>query len=557
MASPCLLLAVATLCVASIMSSQPPSYSSPLGQQACNNFAASFSAANTSIILVEYHQNGSQFPTVGQVASCGGPYKANVTNNLCRIVTNTSTSPTSSVQLEAWLPDEWNHRLLATGNGGEGGCVDYLTVQYAASFGFASLGTNGGHNGSVGYDFFLNQPEVQIDFGYRAIHVEAEVGKEIARQYYGEAANKNYYFGCSTGGRQGFQTAMMYPEDFDGVLNGSPGIDWLHIVSSKGILAHRIGWPHLNSSRYVREDQWKAIIAQQIRLFDPLDGVTDGIIDDPTMFRFDPEILACGAGVLNGSVCLNPDQVNAVRSAYEPIANTAGQIVYPPFELGSNTDVFSANINASSGQPQLSYTILQDFWRGAIHNSTTWTPLDFNETDMDFALSINPGRVNTGETDLSAFKARGGKVIAYHGRNDETVTSALSARYFTGVQQTLNATLDEMHDFYRLFYIPGMHHCSTGAGAWDIGQVYPLDPRMNSTDHNVLLSLVDWVENDAAPEHLIGTKYANDLAGPQGVVQAQRRHCVYPSISKWDTRGNTTLASSWNCVAPGQWQVDH
>ncbi|KAK3670907.1 hypothetical protein LTR78_009185 [Recurvomyces mirabilis] len=350
---------------------------------------------------------------------------------------------------------------------------------------------------------------------------------------------------------------MLYPNDFDGMLAGSPGIDWLHIVSSKGILTHRIGWPYINSSRYVHAAQWAAITEQQIQLFDSLDGVTDGIIDDPTMFRFDPEILACGAGILNASVCLNPDQVNAVHSAYEPIADTAGQIVYLSFELGSNTGVYRANINATSGQPQLGYTILQDFWRGAIYNDSSWTRLNFNETDMDYAIKLNPGKVNTGETDLSAYRVKGGKVIAYHGRNDETVTSALSARYFTRVQQSLNASIEDMHDFYRLFCIPGMHHCSTGPGAWDIGQVYPLDTRRNDTEHNVLLSLVEWVENERAPDFMIGTKYSGDKVGTTGIVQAERRHCVYPAVSKWNCRGNTTLKDSWDCLTTDQWQVDY
>lgn len=261
--------------------------------------------------------------------------------------------------------------------------------------------------------------------------------------------------------------------------------------------------------------------------------------------------------MLNKSECLSPAQVESVRAAYQPIANTEGQIVYPPFEIGSNTDVFSLNINTTTGNPQLSYTILQDFWRGAVYNDSTWTPLQFNETDMDFALSVNPGRVNTGETDLSAFHDRGGKLIAYHGRNDETVTSQLSAWYFSGVQKSLNASLQEMHDFYRLFYIPGMHHCSTGPGAWDIGQVYPLDPRFNDTEHNVLLSLVDWVENDRAPRYVVGTKYEDDVVGPEGVVQAQRRQCFYPAASVWDKAGDTKDATSWNCVTPGQWKVDH
>jgi feruloyl esterase len=234
---------------------------SPHPRDKCRTFAQNLQIPNTTLLLAEYHTNNTQFPLVDQVTSCGGPDElVNVTSNLCRLVLHTSTSPSSSaVQLEAWLPDPelWNHRFLATGNGGEGGCIDYPTIQNGAAFGFASMGTNAGHNGSVGFGFFLDQPGVLDDFGYRAVHVEAQVGKAVIGRYYGAKARTNYFTGCSTGGRQAFQAAMRFPEDFDGVLAGSPGVDWLHIVASKGILARRIGWPDVDSgAAYVREEQW-------------------------------------------------------------------------------------------------------------------------------------------------------------------------------------------------------------------------------------------------------------------------------------------------------------
>lgn len=388
--------------------------------EACASFNTEISIPNVTVVANNYLLNGTSIALPGTVESCGGPdLKANVTADLCRLVLIVATTPQSEVQIEAWLPDPktWKGQFLATGNGGIGGCIDYSTIQNGAGLGFASFGTNAGHNGSVGYEFFLNQPEVINDFGHRAIHVEAEVGKEIIRQYYGTAAAKSYYAGCSTGGRQGFQNAHLYPGDFDGLLLGSPGIDWLHIVASKGVLARRIGWPYLNSSAYVRPEQWPAIVEAQIRQLDPLDGVTDGIIDEPTKHRFDPASLVCGTGVLNSSMCLSPQQVESVRRAYEPIANTSGQIVYPSFELGSKTDVFSEN--QANGTAKLSYTVLQDFWRGAVFNSSSWTPENFSESDMDIALKLNPGQVNAVETDLSSFYSKGGKIIAYHGRNDE------------------------------------------------------------------------------------------------------------------------------------------
>ncbi|KAI1381288.1 tannase and feruloyl esterase [Hypoxylon crocopeplum] len=519
---------------------------------ACTSLGTQISIPNVTIVAHDYLLNGTTIALPGTVESCGGPdLKANATTNLCRLVLVVATTPSSEVQLEAWLPDaqNWNNRLLATGNGGIGGCIDYATMQNGAGLGFASFGTNAGHNGSEGYEFFLNQPEVINDFGHRAIHVEAEIGKELVRQYYGIGAAKNYYAGCSTGGRQGFQNAHLYPEDFDGLLLGSPGIDWLHIVASKGILARRIGWPDLKSSAYVRPEQWTAIVEAQIRQLDPLDGVIDGVIDEPTKHRFDSASLACGTGLLNSSMCLTPQQVESVRKAYEPIASTSGQIVYPAFELGSKTDVFSEN--QENGTAKLSYTILQDFWRGAVYNNSCWTPEHFSESDMDFALKVNPGQVNAGETDLSKLYHGGGKIISYHGRNDETVTSALSERFFVAVQSTLDLSLEDIHSFYRLFFIPGMHHCSGGLGAWSIGnaQKYPYDQALLDPKHNALMALVEWVENDVVPETLVGTKYEGDLIG--GKITAQRTYCPYPTASKWDGLNDVSLATSWKCVPPG------
>ncbi|KAI1473803.1 tannase and feruloyl esterase [Daldinia eschscholtzii] len=518
----------------------------------CASLALNISVANSTAITYDYLLNGTTFDLPGTVESCGGPnLKARATANLCRLVLTVATSPSSEIQLEAWLPDSptWNGRVLATGNGGIGGCIDYATIQNGAGLGFASFGTNAGHNGSVGYEFFLNQPEVINDFGHRAIHIEAEVSKELVHQYYGTKARKAYYAGCSTGGRQGFQNAHLYPEDFDGLLLGSPGVDWLHIVASKGILARRIGWPYINSSAYVRPEQWPAIVEAQIQEFDALDGVLDGIIDEPTKHRFDPISLACGTGVLNSSLCLSPQQVESVRRAYEPIVSSSGQIVYPAFELGSKTDVFSAN--QVNGTAKLSYTILQDFWRGAVFNNTHWTPENFSESDMDLAMSINPGQVNAAEKDLSSFYRKGGKIISYHGRNDETVTSALSEQFFTGVQTALNVTLQDMHSFYRLFFLPGMHHCSGGPGAWSIGnaQKYPYDKKLLDSKHNALIALVSWVENGTTPETIVGTKYENDVIG--GNITAQRKYCPYPLVSRWDGVNDTSLATSWKCTSSG------
>ncbi|KAH7038404.1 Tannase/feruloyl esterase [Microdochium trichocladiopsis] len=500
---------------------------------------------NATLVSVDALPSGSviQLPYGPDLCANAG-VTATATSDLCRVVVNITDTPGSSIRIDAWLPADWNGRFLATGNGGIGGCIDYSGLQTGAQLGFATLGTNAGHDGEVGFDFFLNQPAVINDFGYRAIHVEAEFGKQLIQHFYGRAPATSYYHGCSTGGRQGLQNAQLYPADFDGVLAGAPGIDWLHIVASKGILARRIGWPDLTSSAYVRPEQWRAIVAHQIALFDPLDGLADGIIDDPARFRYDPALAACGGTALNSSLCLEPDQVAAVRAAYEPLTDGSGAIVYPGFSVGADTSVFSAN--QLNGTARLSYRVLDDFWRGAVYNDSTWDSLNFTVDDMDFAIHLNPGGVGFRETDFSATHARGVKIMSYHGQADQTITPALSAEYFTKVQASTGLDATAMADFYRLFFVPGMGHCSGGIGATDIGQKYPLDPTRVDADNNVLLALVDWVEKGKAPDMIFGARYASgNVLQP---ILASRKHCPYPQRSKWNGVTNSNLSTSWDCV---------
>ncbi|KAF2640760.1 tannase and feruloyl esterase [Massarina eburnea CBS 473.64] len=531
------------------------------GLTTCQQVITSFnSIPSVSVLNATYLTNGTYIALPDLVPSCvsNGSKSANATNDLCRIVLNITTSASSTNRIEAWLPDDWNGRFLATGNGGIGGCIDYKNLQHGAGLGFATFGTNGGHDGQTGFEFFLNQNENVNDFGYRAIHAEAVTGKQVVETYYGRNASYNYYSGCSTGGRQGYEEAILYPEDFDGILMGSMGVDWLHVVASKGILVHRLGWPDLDSPSYVTAAQWSAIVEAQIKILDPLDGVTDGIIDNPTLHNIDPSIFACGTGILNSSVCLTGAQVNTVQEIYQPLANSSGHIVYPRFDLGADTSVFSVNTRIANGTtvPELDYTVLTDYWRGAVYNSSTWTPLNFTTADMDFAVNLNSGGINIAggsSHDVSAYHARGGKLLAYHGRADETVTSSISSRTFQRTAEALHLTLDEMHDFFRLFYIPGMGHCSGGNGAWSVGQPTvdrPAGAQFNDTQHNILLALVAWVEDGSAPQSLVGTKFEGDQL-QNGIVEAQRTHCVYPNASRWNGEGDTKKAESWTCMLDG------
>ena len=164
--------------------------------------------------------------------------------------------------------------------------------------------------------------------------------------------------------------------------------------------------------------------------------------------------------------------------------------------------------------------------------------------DIAYADKKNPSNVKTWKSDLSPFQAAGGKILHYHGMQDPIITSDNSVRYYDLVSKTMRQSPAQLDQFYRYFRIGGMGHCSAGPGAWKIGQSTAGTSALTSQD-NVLMRLVDWVENGAAPETIRGTKYVNDTASLG--VQFVRDHCRYPRRNVYNGKGDPTQATSWKC----------
>ncbi|KAJ7336234.1 tannase and feruloyl esterase [Mycena albidolilacea] len=478
---------------------------------ACLGLRSSLNLENTTIIDISYVPAGSEVATLGTCAKT-----AHVSVPLCRVQFFTNTTTTSVVHGEAWLPDEWYGRFLGLGNGGLGGCIDYYGLDYGSSLHFATVGSNNGHDG-MGGAAFLGHPEVLNDFAFRAIHVEAVVGKQIVEAYYGQPHSKSYYLGCSTGGRQGTQAALKFPADFDGILAGAPATDFNHLMHWTNMLAQYIGAPTSESSpAFIPPRLWKTVEAEVMRQCDGIDGVLNGIITEPDACDFRLEVLLCRPDATLDDACLTLPQVEALRKIYSPLYGTDNQLLYPRFDPGAIAvpgDLFSGDIPERS-KDWLQYAVLND------------TDFDFREYGLEHAVlmdEINPGGVATFEGDLSAFRDRGGKFLTYHGRIDQLIPSGNSKRVYDLISRTLD--MPSLDVFYRLFLIPGMEHCAFGPGASRFGQ-YLGSNAVNASSHNILLALVDWVEGGeaAAPDTIIGT--AED--------GATRVHCRYPQRSVWD-----------------------
>jgi hypothetical protein len=290
--------------------------------------ASSLSIPNTTVVSVPHHEHNPTIPLSGTIASCNNNATV-VPTSLRRVVLDTASSGSSSVHIEAWLPDSRNEWLITTAGGGLGGCRDYATMRVSAPLDFASFGMNGGHNGSS-YDAFLRKSEVIRDVGERAMHVQVEVAKEVVKQYYAHKTAYSYYVGCSTGVRQGLSSETLYPHNFDGMLVGAPGVEWVCIVGHWYTQAQRYGWPDVTSPRYVDLAQFRVINEKGVELFDAADGAENGYIDDSSRLRIKPQIFACGTGLLNTSGCLrNAQHVESVRLAYGLQVDGEGNIVSP------------------------------------------------------------------------------------------------------------------------------------------------------------------------------------------------------------------------------------
>ncbi|KAJ7078443.1 tannase and feruloyl esterase [Mycena belliarum] len=465
---------------------------------------------NTTILDVSYPRVASRMKARG---TC---FSAATTIPLCRVQFNAITSDTSGIEGEVWLPDEWNARFMAFGNRGLSGCIPYDELDYGSSLKFAVVASNSGHEGDTVLPFFQN-PEVLNDFSFRSIHIEAVIGKQIVEAYYGRPQDKSYYLGCSTGGRQGIKTALQYPGDFDGIIAGAPAADFNHLLHWTGMLSRYIGAPKAPSSpSFIPVESWKFIAKEVLRQCDGIDGVVDGIVDEPDACDFRPEALLCGTDVVNGKHCLTVPQVEALRKIYSPLYGVDGELLYPRYDPGAE------------GSPLISFALSGSF-PPYTEEWLKYVVLNVTDYDIDnYALqhhvlmdTINPGGISSFDGDFSAFRDRGGKLLTYHGRADAVIPSGFSKRLYNLISRTLS--MPSLDSFYRLFNVPGMDHCEDGIGASRFGQL-PASKSLNDSSHNIILALVDWVENGVAPDVIIGTARSG----------ATREHCRYPMKSMWN-----------------------
>ncbi|THU77519.1 putative feruloyl esterase B-2 [Dendrothele bispora CBS 962.96] len=506
----------------------------------CSSIASQIAIPNATVSLVDFVPAGTNLTFPNNDPSCARPSQI-VLTDMCRIAMTVATSNRSGFDFEAWLPRNWTGRFLSTGNGGLSGCIQFEDLAYGSALGFATVGTNNGHNGDTGAPF-LNNPDVLADFAFRAIHTGVLVGKNLTETFYGSPHNKSYYLGCSTGGRQGLKSVQDFPEDFDGVVAGAPVIDFNHLIDWTG---HFFGITGNSSApTFLPPDQWISIVHPDVLAqCDEIDGVKDGVIEDPDLCDYDPSGLVCdsdGGNQTNATTCITEAQAGMIKEVFKPFF-IEGKFAYPRMQPGTeDVPIFY------TGEP---FMYARDWFRFVVYSDPNHDVTTLSDKDWALAEELDPFNISTWSGDLSAFRDRQGKLLTFHGQADGLVSSRNSERYYHRVEATMGLDNVELDEFFRFFRISGMGHCSTGVGAWEVGQNLAgagdisdlnLDP-----GSNILTALVRWVEEGVAPEDVLGTKFVNDTV--EDGVQFARRHCRYPLRNTYDGVGDPTKEESWSC----------
>jgi feruloyl esterase len=486
----------------------------------CGSLAAR-SLAETTITAAETVAGGSFTP----------PGSTNVIGNLppfCRVAGVISPTSDSRIRFEVWLPlENWNGKFAGVGNGGWAGTISYGPLGDQLRRGYATASTNTGHEAAPGINaarFAYDKLEQLIDFAYRSQHETAVRAKALVAAFYGKPAVRAYFIGCSSGGYQGLMEAQRFPDDYDGIVAGAPANNWTRLMAGDfdGILAV-LKEPAGNLPPPALGLLHRGALAA----CDASDGVPDGVIDDPRRCTFDPGRLACPQNQASPT-CLTTSQVEAARRVYRGLADPAtGRRLYPGLAPGS--EPFWPHRDPASPFP---IPLSHYKWLVFADPEWDWRTFDFADPD-DYQAHVRAESkfapiLNATSPDLKAFRQRGGKLIQWHGWNDQLIAPENSIDYYESVRAFFGG--EDVQSFYRLFMAPGMAHCSGGTGP-------------NTFDMQTALE--QWVERGIAPDHVVATRLIN------GVADRQRPLCSYPKTAVYTGRGDTNDAANFVCRDPG------
>jgi feruloyl esterase len=434
------------------------------------------------------------------------------------------------IRFEMRLPRDWNGRFLFQGGGGINGfvapAIGLVKGPPALTRGFAVVSQDAGHEGRDAS--FGEDQQARLDMEYRSYERVTTVAKQLVADFYGKPPSRSYFMGCSEGGREALLVSQRLPLEYDGVVAGDPG--FLLGVSFESNTDRMIIAGISPKTPDGKPDYAKAFSATDLALVeakveadcDALDGLKDGMIDNPIACRPRLETLICAGSKADG--CLTKAQVLALRAVFEggrPVG--AGGLKSKGFfyDTGIGLPAWKGKLAGFGGLKSDGVGSFQGLFL---------TPYDptFDEGVVDFA-SLGPrleevGSLNRADgVSYSSFKQHGGKILIYTGLSDQAFSAKELLDYYQRLGQA-NGGAQATAAFARVFLVPGMTHCGGG----------------NSLDtFDPLPSLVEWVEHDTAPDRMDATGKA--------FPGRSRPLCAYPTQSRYKGSGSTDEATNFDC----------
>ena len=486
------------------------------------------------------------------------------------------------IKFQVNLPSNWNGKALMFGGGGYNGVLATGLGNVPAgptdkpaplARGYATFGSDSGHqanaNGSRDGTFGAND-EALRNFSSDAIKKTRDVAVNIIQTRYAARAQKTYFAGGSTGGREALFAVQNWPQDFDGAIVLYPAWNAASLDLQFGRITRELAKPGAYPSRAKRKLMYDAALAA----CDGLDGAMDGLISNVSACNasFNPmtatlgnQPLRCAGGVDAGDTCLSDAQIAGYVVTNTPLVLNytlaSGETTYPGFNtwgtdfgnpgasplqptvltLALGTDqpanpmpavkpaVTVNNVITPASSPPYAST----FWDQWVKYFVT-RDAGFNSLSRD---PQNPGAYqarivqltalqDTNKTDLSAFANKGGKILMAHGSHDALVSTRATQQYWQRIRTAMGPA--KVDSFARYYEIPGYGHAVSSVfnAAWDS-----------------LTTLEDWVEKGVAPA-------PQTVADTAGVPGRTRPLCDYPGYAKYRGAGDLNVASSYSCAAP-------
>jgi Tannase and feruloyl esterase len=466
---------------------------------------------------------GTFVPPAGPRGGSNEPFKE--LPAFCRVVTITKTPAGTDARAEVWLPIEnWNGDLQPAGGGFWGGAIPFARMRAILRTGAATSGSNVGIEGASGPSFVMDHPEKLVNLGNQPFHAMVDQAKVLIKAHYGRAPALTYMDECGGGGsRDAIAEVQRWPTDLDAVVaTGMTNYGTHHGLAQMWLFQAT----HKDEKSFIPESKYPMLHDAVLAACDAKDGVKDGIVEDPPHCRFDPAVLQCRGA--DGLTCLTAPQVEAVRRIYAtPVHAKTRQPLYGPMVPGSELSWAPMTLSPAP------YPYSQSFFKYVVFKDPNWDfktrPANFDQ-DVDQADRPELQAVNATNPDISAFMARGSKLLLIGGWNDD-LGPGNNVTYYEQVVATLGA--DKVRDSVRLFMVPGMHHCLAGD--------FPPNYTVNLDAVGVVR---DWKTSGKAPDQLV---FSTSM---KGEAPRKRLVCAYPKISMYLGNGATDNPANFVCQAP-------